>query len=1235
MPSLQVNVLAVSGGAAGKSYIAKLVAGGKEFKTGKTKKDGSIGELVTIDGSPDSVQVVLLQKDKQAGSVTVSVAAQAEGEASTEWHQLGGGLKIQLATTCVGYGSKKGSAKKKPAGSSSASPRAGGDSDIPMPLERLHILYAQFVSEMGVGPEVQAQMMALPDKDKYALLSQKKLVERERDTTASLDQKPTYWLQKVKAEPTVETFKKLQIRLSHELVTWLTEFHGIGGVAELIAVLNRQNVAKKKTEAEALVSKGVIQCLTSFMDNQAGLNLVNDTPKALLTIAATYVDKSLDYDTRAQAIKLLSVVTLVDGGHENVLNALNELMEKTGDKSRFSAIVSSIKKTRDSKLRAVLMTFLNAICNRPDELVTRVNLRAELSAVGFDDVLLELNKVEDSPELDNQIQVYTDEKELDEKEQKAKFDHVPDVKLEDPENVFHGIQSIAKNHRLDDYFLEVLQNLLAIRLDANTERGREQWVLATKLLRYICGMKMRKDASKSDIERILASLLKAVSAEASDHFQLSELKEANNKAQRELATKAIEAQEKHEQIKKLEAELTEAQTKAQASQTALDQIKANPPATTTVVTAPVVVAEPSTSGAETAALESKNRTLQSDVERLQKEVAALKTSLDEANVAVANAAAAAAAAANNAANADAGAGAGGPPPPPPAPGGPPPPPMMGGGPPPPPPMMGGGPPPPPPPGMGGPPGPPPPPGMGGPPGPPPPPGMGGPPPPPGMGGPPPPPGMGGPPPPMMGKMAAAAPKKRPEVIPTQKVRNFQWTKLPEAKVRGTFFAELPLELSSFKLDFTAVETSFAQVEVKKAEGATGAAEPKKKEGPVTVLDPKTSQNLSIFLNGFRSLKYAQVAKAIQNLDESVVSGQQIATLGTVWPTPEDIAQVTEYASSGGDVSKLAPAEQFVLELNAVPALLQRMKAFRFKSEYETKKAEIKPDIQSVHTACKQVRASEKLRSLLEIVLHVGNFLNQGGNKGQSWGFKLRDLQKLGEAKTTDNKSNLLTVLVELVQREKADLLEVAKDLDAIEAAQRVNLQQLQSELAKLTKELEVVKNSASTVPSAGEDDQYHAKVTEFSALMTEEVTKMNSDLTDMQAAYEAVVTYFVEDPKTMGPDEFFALFTTFVKSLDETVKKIEAARIAAEKAEKRGAAKASGAAAKKVGLPGLAGAKKGMGMPGQGAVVNELFGQLAAGNPFKNRRRAGDEGEAATSPRADAPAPESPKTEAAAPSEAQ
>lgn len=41
---------------AGKSYVVKLVANGKEYKTGKTKKDGSIGDTLVLEGSVETFQ---------------------------------------------------------------------------------------------------------------------------------------------------------------------------------------------------------------------------------------------------------------------------------------------------------------------------------------------------------------------------------------------------------------------------------------------------------------------------------------------------------------------------------------------------------------------------------------------------------------------------------------------------------------------------------------------------------------------------------------------------------------------------------------------------------------------------------------------------------------------------------------------------------------------------------------------------------------------------------------------------------------------------------------------------------------------------------------------------------------------------------------------------------------------------------------------------------------------------
>jgi hypothetical protein len=123
------------------------------------------------------------------------------------------------------------------------------------------------------------------------------------------------------------------------------------------------------------------------------------------------------------------------------------------------------------------------------------------------------------------------------------------------------------------------------------------------------------------------------------------------------------------------------------------------------------------------------------------------------------------------------------------------------------------------------------------------------------------------------------PRKDPK--PSKKVRNFQWAKLPNAKIKGTFFEKLDVELKDFKLNLEEIEERFGVKEVEKKGTCieppslsltlflslitllfshtlfllfsfayrcfdklvleTGGEQEKK--GPVQVLDPKTSQNL--------------------------------------------------------------------------------------------------------------------------------------------------------------------------------------------------------------------------------------------------------------------------------------------------------------------------------------------------------------------------------------------------------
>ena len=74
-----------------------------------------------------------------------------------------------------------------------------------------------------------------------------------------------------------------------------------------------------------------------------------------------------------------------------------------------------------------------------------------------------------------------------------------------------------------------------------------------------------------------------------------------------------------------------------------------------------------------------------------------------------------------------------------------------------------------------------------------------------------------------------------------------------------------------------------------------------------------------------------------------------------------------------------------------------------------------PDIVTVTDACKRLRKSDKFAKLLELVLFIGNYLNAGHNKGQSFGFDVDFLPKLRDSKSADNSQTMLNFMANMIE----------------------------------------------------------------------------------------------------------------------------------------------------------------------------------------------------------------------------
>jgi Formin Homology 2 Domain len=66
-------------------------------------------------------------------------------------------------------------------------------------------------------------------------------------------------------------------------------------------------------------------------------------------------------------------------------------------------------------------------------------------------------------------------------------------------------------------------------------------------------------------------------------------------------------------------------------------------------------------------------------------------------------------------------------------------------------------------------------------------------------------------------------------------------------------------------------------------------------------------------------------------------------------------------------------------------------------------------VQDHIAACEQLQRSPAMRTLLSATLAAGNFLNHGSRLGNAPGFRLKGLNKLHDARSTDGKATLLQV----------------------------------------------------------------------------------------------------------------------------------------------------------------------------------------------------------------------------------
>ncbi|KAF1363925.1 FH2-domain-containing protein [Lizonia empirigonia] len=443
--------------------------------------------------------------------------------------------------------------QSSPFGSSAALGQKGFDIERPPD----HVVEKEFMNLMvkrgwkSLPEQARRQMEAYKIDKKWTLVYQDKLAEFKHEEKKRQTQRNTYGgganpdiLIRAEEEGSPEWYVKkvmdnsitnkqmssLEISLRTQPIAWVRGFIEAQGQIALTNVLTKINRRKgtgpapppsafnQKTENDVEREYEIVKCLKALMNNKYGADNALNHPSIIQALAGSLISSRLN--TR----KLVSdVLTFLchwgeGGGHEKVLNALDNLKAQYGENSRFDAWMRVVEVTVDGRgkmgslvgasdevrsggigVENLLMEyaiatlfFINMIVDAPKrDLQLRMHIRAQFTGCGLKRIFKKMEGFQYDV-IDKQIEQYMANEAVDyedflERENSSMVDSVDGGEtkdLNDPSQIADAIMTKVNGTRAQDYFLSAMQHLLLIR-DTESEDRNRMFQLVDSMLSYV------------------------------------------------------------------------------------------------------------------------------------------------------------------------------------------------------------------------------------------------------------------------------------------------------------------------------------------------------------------------------------------------------------------------------------------------------------------------------------------------------------------------------------------------------------------------------------------------------------------------------------------------------------------------------------------------------------------------------------------------------------------------------
>ncbi|XP_012541551.1 formin-like protein isoform X2 [Monomorium pharaonis] len=390
------------------------------------------------------------------------------------------------------------------------------------------------------------------------------------------------------------------------------------------------------------------------------------------------------------------------------------------------------------------------------------------------------------------------------------------------------------------------------------------------------------------------------------------------------------------------------------------------------------------------------------------------------------------------------------------------------------------------------------------------------------------------PPPPAGMMQApnGAMTIKRKVQTKYKLPTLNWIALKPNQVRGTIFNELDDDRLHNQIDFSDFEERF-KIGMS-GHVANGNSEidglqsfPSKrfkKSENVSLLEHTRLRNIAISRRKME-MPVEKVIMAVNALDLKVLSLENVELLQRMVPTDQEIKAYREYIIEKKNVNLLTEEDKFLMQLGKVERISTKLSIMNYIGNFFDNLHLITPQIHAVISASSSVKGSKKLRSVLEIILAFGNYLNSS-KRGPAYGFKLQSLDTLLDTKSTDKRMCLLHYIVATIRIKFPELINFESELMYIDKAATVSLENIMTDVHELEKGMDLVRKEFELRGK----EKHNMVLRDFLNNSEEKLRRLKLDARTASEAFRECVEFFGESPRQADANTFFSLLVRFARA---------------------------------------------------------------------------------------------------------